>query len=66
MLSSSSSSSPTSERVWGICHASAGVPVPKQECFNHAGGTPHPSGQAFPAEAEAQECNPPGRAASEM
>lgn len=60
------SPSPYSERVWGIGHASTGVPVPKQECFNHSGGTPNPPCQAFPAETEAQECNSQGRAASEM
>lgn len=60
------SSSPPSERVWGIGHASIGVPIPKQKCFNYAGGTPNPSCQAFPAETEAQECNAQGRAASEM
>lgn len=55
-----------SERVRGICHASSGVPIPKQECVKHSGGTPYTPRQTFPAEEEAQECNPQGRAATEM
>lgn len=52
--------------VWGICHASPGVPVPEQERINHPGGPPYTPCQTFPAEEEAQECNPQSRAATEM
>lgn len=56
----------SSEWVWGLRHASFGVPVPKQECINHLGGPPYTPCQTFPAEEEAQECNSQGRAATEM
>lgn len=55
-----------SERVRGISHATSGVPIPKQECVKHSGGTPYTPRQTFPAEEEAQERNPQGRAATEM
>lgn len=55
-----------SEWVWGVCYASSGVPVPEQECVNHFGGTPYTPRETFPAEEEAQECNPQSRAFTEM
>ncbi len=55
-----------SERVRSVSHASFGVPVSEQECFNHSGGTPDAPRQTLPAEEETQECNSQSRAATEM
>lgn len=55
-----------SEWVWGVRHAAAGVSVPEQECSDHPGGTAHTPRQTLPAEEEAKERHPQGRAATEM
>lgn len=55
-----------SEWVWRIIHAAPGVPVLEQECSDHTGGTPQPHHKAFPAQKEAQERHPQGRAVTEM